>query len=481
MRSTVETDHPVVLPQEGGESGSGQAVTFGIGRYRAILFLGDLFVAAASALFFLWMSAASRESMAVYPWAALSTIFFCPAACYMFDLYNLGQPTQSLKEMLKRSVLSVLLVGLSLMVLHVSLGGHLNTIRIILQMMLLWMGIVLWREVYMLFSQSVMYKKPTLILGAGESGKALYELLKLPLSPYQVKGFVDDDVSSAVSSPSLPDVLGRCDQLSQIAKNLGARDAILAVPNNRSPEFIRSVLKARMEGTVIREMADVYEQLTGRIPVAHIEDQWLLFARGFSLLNRPYLKHVKRVLDIIVSTTLLLFALPIMAFASLLIRLDSPGAILYSQKRVGKDQDVFVLYKFRSMSADAEAKGVQWASSNDPRVTRVGRFIRRYRIDEIPQLFNVFKGDMSLVGPRPERPEFVRILEAQIPYYFIRHAVKPGVTGWAQVTFRYGASLQDSLHKLEADLYYIKNMSFLLDLKILLRTVGVVFLAEGSR
>lgn len=452
------------------------------GSNTALLLSGDLFLAASSGMLFLLLPTTNGENRMIFSWIALSAVFLCPAACYVFDLYNLNRSLHPFKEMLRRSVLAVLFIGLSLAVIWLVLTPYSYAVKAItFQTMLLWMGIVLWREVYLFLSQTAIRKKPTLILGAGESGRALHELLKLPFSPYQVKGFLDDAIWRSSASSNLPDVLGPCDRLSQIAKSTGVKDAILAVPNNRSPELARSVLKARLEGTVVREIADVYEELTGRIPVNHIEDYWLLHARGFSLLNRIYLKHGKRTLDLIVSGVLLFVALPIMALVAVLIRLDSPGAILYSQKRVGKDNEVFILYKFRSMRIDAEAQGIQWASSKDPRVTRIGRFLRRYRIDELPQLYNVFTGDMSLMGPRPERPEFVRILEEQIPYYFIRHTVKPGVTGWAQVTFHYGASLRDSLHKLEADLYYIKNMSLLLDLKILLRTIGVVFLGEGSR
>jgi exopolysaccharide biosynthesis polyprenyl glycosylphosphotransferase len=166
---------------------------------------------------------------------------------------------------------------------------------------------------------------------------------------------------------------------------------------------------------------------------------------------------------------------------ALAIRLDSAGPIFFKQERVGKDDTIFTLWKFRSMQSDAEKDGAVWAGEKDPRITRVGKWIRRLRIDELPQLINVFRGEMSLIGPRPERPEFVKQLEEKIPYYYLRHAVRPGITGWAQVSYRYGASVEDSRFKLEYDLYYVKNMSLLLDLKILLRTIGVVLFGQGAR
>ena len=168
-----------------------------------------------------------------------------------------------------------------------------------------------------------------------------------------------------------------------------------------------------------------------------------------------------------------------LAFAA--IKLDSPGPVFYTQKRVGKDGEIFTIYKFRSMQYRAEEHGARWAEKKDPRVTRAGKLLRLTHIDELPQIWNIFKGEMSLVGPRPERPEFVELLEKELPYYFVRHTIKPGLTGWAQINYQYGASVEDAHNKLEYDLYYVKNMSLFLDLKILLRTIGVVLLKEGSR
>jgi sugar transferase (PEP-CTERM system associated) len=276
-------------------------------------------------------------------------------------------------------------------------------------------------------------------------------------------------------------VLGTCDQLERIAEEVGAHTAILAIPNNRSAKLIKSVLRARLKGIHIREMADIYEELTGRIPVNNIGDEWLLFAEGFYLIRKEYMQKLKRLIDVIASFSLLVLTAPILGLAALLIRLDSPGSIFYSQKRVGKGQSTFTIYKFRSMRQDAENSGARWASEQDPRITKVGRWLRMTHIDEIPQIWNLLKGDMSLVGPRPERPEFVEVLNREIPYYSVRHSVKPGMTGWAQINYRYGASTEDTRNKLEYDLYYIKNMSLLLDIKILLRTFGVVLLGDGAR
>ncbi|MBW1703193.1 MAG: exopolysaccharide biosynthesis polyprenyl glycosylphosphotransferase [Deltaproteobacteria bacterium] len=190
---------------------------------------------------------------------------------------------------------------------------------------------------------------------------------------------------------------------------------------------------------------------------------------------------MKRLIDLSISALIIIITLPLLAVTALAIRLDSPGPVFFKQQRVGKGGKVFSVWKFRSMYKDAEQNGAVWADKSDPRVTRVGRVIRFLRIDELPQLWNIFRGEMSLIGPRPERPEFVRELTASIPYYDIRHSVSPGITGWAQVNYPYGASVEDALHKLEYDVYYIKNMSLFLDFKIFIRTIGVVLFGQGAR
>jgi len=194
-----------------------------------------------------------------------------------------------------------------------------------------------------------------------------------------------------------------------------------------------------------------------------------------------FIQRFKRVVDVVVSAILMVLFSPVLLIIAFLIKLDSKGSVLFIQKRVGQDGGVFDLIKFRSMYSDAEMNGAVWAEKDDLRVTRVGKWIRRLRIDEIPQLWNIVKGQMSFIGPRPERPEFVKLLEKEIPYYYLRHAVKPGLTGWAQINYPYSASLEDSEIKLEYDLYYLKNMSLFLDFQIFLKTIAVVLFRQGSR
>jgi exopolysaccharide biosynthesis polyprenyl glycosylphosphotransferase len=228
-------------------------------------------------------------------------------------------------------------------------------------------------------------------------------------------------------------------------------------------------------------MPNFCERALGQIPIKNVEDSWFLYSGGFELLHRPFLQRFKRAFDVLAAAVGLALSLPLMGILALLVKLDSKGPAFYRQERTGQDEKPFQLVKFRSMRNDAEGgSGPVWASVRDYRVTRVGRWLRLTRLDEIPQFINVLKGEMSFIGPRPERPFFVEKLKKEIPYYALRFSVKPGLTGWAQVQYRYGASVEDAIEKLKFDLYYIKNMSWKLDIWIAIKTLKVVFFAQGT-
>ena len=246
-----------------------------------------------------------------------------------------------------------------------------------------------------------------------------------------------------------------------------------------SADELNQLVSLRLAGTPVFSLPDFYERYWYMIPVHHINDDWFLVSQGFSMLDNPISKRIKRITDIALSCLLLLISVPLITLSGLLIKITSKGPVLFKQARVGLQGKQFTIYKLRTMQHDAEAKGAQWSQTNDPRVTLIGRFLRQTRLDELPQCWNILMGDMSFVGPRPERPEFTNMLKIEIPYYDLRHIVKPGLTGWAQVMYHYGASKEDSLHKLQFDLFYIKNQSQLLDLNILLRTALVTFQRGG--
>ena len=254
---------------------------------------------------------------------------------------------------------------------------------------------------------------------------------------------------------------------------------IVAMPDRRGTIPMHELLDLRMQGVKIEEATSWLEKISGKIEVDNLYPSWLIFGQGFR--RSPTFMLVRRLLSIVISLIGLVLALPLIPLIMLAIRLDSKGPVFYTQTRVGKGGRHFKVVKFRTMRLDAEAGGPQWAGDNDPRVTRIGKFLRSSRLDEIPQLWCVLKGDMAFVGPRPERPEFIEMLSKEIPYYGVRHMVRPGVTGWAQVRYKYGATVQDSREKLQYDLFYIKNASIGLDMLIMFQTVKTVLLRRGAQ
>ncbi len=268
--------------------------------------------------------------------------------------------------------------------------------------------------------------------------------------------------------------------LMDVVKKQKVHRVIVAVPDRRGTTPMKELLELRMQGVKIEEAASWLEKISGKIEVENLYPSWLVFNEGFR--RSAVFVLVRRVLSIIISLIGLLLALPLLPFVALAVRLDSEGPVFYTQTRVGKRGRLFKVVKFRTMRQDAESSsGAQWAADNDPRITRVGRFLRMSRLDEIPQLWCVLKGDMAFVGPRPERPEFIEGLSKEIPYYGVRHMVRPGVTGWAQIKYKYGSTIEDAREKLQYDLYYIKHASIGLDLLILFQTVKIVILGRGAQ
>ena len=291
----------------------------------------------------------------------------------------------------------------------------------------------------------------------------------------RVVGFVG--VGSEGEPPLGPDVLGGADKLEQIVQAYSVQKLIVAL-NEDEPVPTSYLLRTRTRGVVIEDARAMLAALTGRVAIETVSSPWFIFSEGFR--RSRYALAFKRLIDLCMGLLGLAIALPIMAVVGPCVRLDSRGPILFRQRRVGLEGQCFELMKFRTMREDAEADGVaRWAEQNDPRVTRIGGFLRKYRFDELPQFVNVIRGEMSLVGPRPERPEFVDRLRAEIPFYDERHTLRPGITGWAQICYPYGATVEDALRKLEYDLFYLKNVSILFDIAIVLQTVKIVLWGRG--
>jgi sugar transferase (PEP-CTERM system associated) len=319
-----------------------------------------------------------------------------------------------------------------------------------------------------------------LVLGTGRLARELVtEILRHPELGIGVTGFVDDNPALVGVSVVNPKVIGLYKELPRIVAETKVDRIVVELQDRRGRLPIEELLTLKTQGVAIEDATSLYERITGKIAIENLKPSWMIFNAGFEVSRNVLLQ--KRVISLLVSSILLILCSPVILLVMALIKLSSRGPIFYGQERVGQDGHVFTLWKFRSMSEDAEkGTGPVWASEHDPRVTPVGRILRRTRLDELPQLINVFRGDMSLVGPRPERPHFVKELSAMIPFYHLRHAVKPGVTGWAQINYGYGNSVRDAVEKLQYDLFYIKHMSALLDFLIGFETVKTVLFRRGS-
>lgn len=341
--------------------------------------------------------------------------------------------------------------------------------------------IVSWRLVYNSLLKVKKFTQKVLIVGTGDLARTLSaEVSGKKDSGFQVAGFIDNDPQMMAEKEINPEVVGNYQQISDIVKKNEVDIVVVAINERRGNFPTEALLECKMKGIDVEEGVSFYERITGKISVDSLNPSWLIFSEGFK--KSPMKKTIKRLSEIILSAVGLILTFPLLTLTALLIRLDSRGPIFFRQERVGENDKTFHILKFRSMIQSAEAEGdAVWAEKDDPRVTRVGRIIRKLRIDEIPQMINVLKGEMSFVGPRPERPEFVVKLKKVIPYYSQRHIVKPGITGWAQIRYTYGSSIEDARIKLQHDLYYIKNMSTLLDLMIIFQTIKVVLLRKGSR
>jgi len=341
--------------------------------------------------------------------------------------------------------------------------------------------VVAWRAAYEWLSRRVRPRERILLVGTSPATIALARELFERRSQFGVEivGFIDRDASRVGASMFNPSVVGVIDDIPRIVRERQVDRVVVSLADARGTLPMDRLLEMKMsDGVTFDHLASVYEEYTGKIAVENLRPSWFIFSAGFR--KSAIVTAIKRAVDIVVALVGLIVASPIMLVVGVLIKLTSAGPALYHQTRTGQHGTVFTVHKFRSMRTDAEAStGAVWARQNDSRLTPIGGFLRKVRLDELPQLWNILVGEMSCVGPRPERPEFVKSLTAEIPFYGERHVVKPGLTGWAQVRYSYGASVEDSLEKLQYDLFYIKNMSLALDVFIIFETIKTVILKRG--
>ena len=323
------------------------------------------------------------------------------------------------------------------------------------------------------------FKRRLLVLGAGKRAQRIKDLEARAGSGFMVVGFIAMDEAKRI----IPEAINRSAiyNLADFVVRLGASEVVLALEERRNALPLQDLLRIKTTGVHVNDISSFLERETGRVDLDSVNPSWLIFSDGFSS-GRRLSGIAKRLFDVVASAILVALTFPIILLFALLVKLESRGPAVYRQQRVGRYGVPFNVIKLRSMRQDAEAEGKAiWAAEDDPRITRIGWFIRKFRIDELPQTWCVLKGEMSFVGPRPERPEFVVDLEQQLPYFAERHMVKPGITGWAQINYPYGASIDDSRQKLEYDLYYAKNYTPFLDLLILLQTARVILWPDGVR
>jgi sugar transferase (PEP-CTERM system associated) len=398
---------------------------------------------------------------------------------YYFDLYEFGSK-QNLYDMAIRITQAWGAGCFALAIIYFFIPTIIISTRVFLAVLLLaYAWVMLWRAVYVLAIEHRLFATRLLVLGSGHQAERIVRKLEqMRDSGYAVVAQVGDEAVPRLQAAGAA-VYTDPSQVSVIASRHRIEVVVVALDDRRGRMPIRELMECKLHGRTMVNGVTFYEGLTGTILVENVNPSWLIFAEGFHKNRR--IELLKRGLDVSMALVGIILSLPIALLAAIIIKLESPGGVLYRQERVGEGGRPFELIKFRSMRSDAERDGPVWAAPNDDRVTGFGAFMRRTRIDELPQLWNVLRRDMSFVGPRPERPVFVERLQEKIPYYSLRHTVRPGLTGWAQVRYPYGASEEDALRKLEYDLYYVKNMNVLMDTMIILETIKTVLARKGSR
>jgi sugar transferase (PEP-CTERM system associated) len=404
----------------------------------------------------------------------------CQICLYYNDLYDLTV-VHSNRELLVRllqaaGAASIILGFLYFAVptLEIGRGIFLSSILLFL------VAILGWRLLINAIAALRRLEEHILIVGTGPTARLVArQILSQHDYGYRVVGFIGDDPALLGQRIVNPCVVGLAGDIGRIVERERIDRIVVGLSDRRGTLPIQELLSAKLSGIRVEDATTTYERLTGKILVDDLRPSWLIFSDGFRASRSSRL--IKRGLDVVFSFIGFVVSAPLMALTALAVWLESGRPILYRQERVGQGGTMFTLYKFRSMRIDAESGTPMWARDDDDRVTRVGGFIRKARLDELPQFWNVLRGDMSFVGPRPERPYFIAQLTEAIPFYQQRHAVRPGLTGWAQVKYRYGSSVEDALEKLRYDLYYIKHLSVIFDLTILIDTVKVILFRQGAK
>lgn len=447
-----------------------------VAAFDAVLSIGSFYISNAVVPVEL-LDLRTSEGLVLHVNAALFTVFVLAGQAAM-GLYS-GQQRYAIEGVVARTIVGLSIAAICLAFADFVLefvGSRTEWLSALaIAALLLCLGRVMTSRII----DEEIFRRRVLIYGAGKRASRLLELRRRSdQRGFRIVGFIPAERDDHIMDDERV-IRDTSDTLLGIARDRRATEIVVAVDDRRKDFRIAELLECKLAGIRVVDLLGFLERETGRVKVDMLSPSWLIFSEGFQKIRSNQFGF--RLLDVIASLVLFVIAAPVMAIIALVIFLADGSPVLYRQRRVGLVGQEFTLYKFRSMRKDAEKEGAVWATNEDERVTSVGRFLRKYRLDEIPQLINVLRSDMSFVGPRPERPEFVRELANKIPYYHERHCVKPGITGWAQLCYPYGASAKDALVKLEYDMYYVKNRSLIFNLIILLQTVEVVLWKKGSR
>lgn len=450
-----------------------------------IFFLGEgglIFFSIWAVLFLLYASEITQNPERASIWLRILLItLIIQISLYYHDLYEFkyksGLFELSVRILQAVGAACLILAGLYYLFPYFILEQGIFFLGLFLLMLFL----VSWRLVYQLAAQKKLWNENIMLIGDGNLARLIGQELQSNLdSGYTINAVFSNPGGSGLAQELGAESRDDYDQLCEYALHYRISKIVVALEERREKSPVQALLNCKMQGIKILEGIAFYELISGKILATKTPPGWLIFSDGFRRYKLAIVS--KRALDILFSVLGLVLSSPLQLAAAVLIKATSPGPVFFRQTRVGQMERSFQVVKFRTMGQDAEAKsGAVWAQKNDPRVTRVGAVFRKLRLDELPQFWNVLKGEMSFVGPRPERPEFVEQLKKKLPYYGERHTVKPGITGWAQVNYPYGASEEDALRKLEYDLFYIKNLSLVFDLYIVLKTVKTVIAGNGAR
>jgi len=444
---------------------------------------GGIILVSVLASFLILHKSGGVESIALNDAIArgLVVAFICQSCMYLLDMYDLKN-SQTWGELFFSLLFAVgfVCIGIGLVTYAVPEFGVEGSMYY-LTVLFVAVFLLFWRIAFDIYLTRLAPRANILVMGTGETARMVgEEVLRRERLGFRLLGFVGNPHADDVRTNGTGRIVGDESRVADLVRENKVRKLVVALSERRGGYPVESLLDLRVKGCEVVEWPSFFEKLSGRIAIDNLSPSYFIFQEGFSK-SLPMLAS-RRMVSLLASLALLILLSPILLAVSLLIKIDSPGPVFYRQERVGRGGKIFRIIKFRSMRQDAEGEGgPRWATQNDPRITRLGRILRKSRLDEVPQVINVLKGDLNLVGPRPERPAFVEQLGKAIPYYSIRHTVRPGLTGWAQVEFAYCGTIEESKEKLQYDLFYIKNMSVKLDLLILFKTVKIVLLGRGAR